>query len=258
MNERTPIAQKLSGLIPSTESIFEPEQFNEIELDEIEIEEGLRKAREEKHFKLKREAYRKKVDEQVEYQKHTAEELFTAFTNVFSVTDEKHAARVKNLCCYFANDNRTSYDLTKGILLMGNIGNGKTTIMKAFSVNQNHGFRVVSMLDVSFDYKMSGEEGVKSYSLNYKASPNQYGLTDYGYCFDELGTEEIPARHYGESKNIFAEILQVRYHHGLPFQSTHVTTNKTPDELQALYGSRCYDRMKEMFNVVVFENESFR
>lgn len=232
--------------------------LNGIELDEEEMEDAIVWGKEKKFFKKQREEYRKRMDEEITYVKHTAEEIFEAYNSVFNVTGTKDESKIKNLCCYFANDSRGAYHLTKGILLIGNIGNGKTTLMKSFAVNQNHGFRVVSMLDVSFDYKMNGEEGVKSYSSNYKSAPNQYGLINYGYCFDEIGTEEIPARHFAESKNIFGEILQIRYHNGLPFNSTHVTTNKTLEEISTLYGSRCYDRMKEMFNVVVFENESFR
>jgi DNA replication protein DnaC len=239
---------------------FEPEQFNDINLDEAETVEAIRKGREDKYYRLQREAYNAKLRQIETYKTFTAEEIFKAFNDIMEIADEVHEKKIKQLCCYFANDDRFNGDLEKGILLMGNIGNGKTSLMKMFAVNQNHGYRVVSMLDISFDYKMAGEEGVKSYGINYTAAPNMYGKKDYGYCFDDLGTEEIPAKHYGETKNIFAEIIQVRYNNrGMcPFNSTHVTTNKTEKELLEYYGSRTYDRMKEMFNVFVFEHGSFR
>ncbi len=256
----TQIAQKLSTLSGSTQINFDLPQFSHIELDETETVEALRKGRQEKFFRIQREEYNKKINEPVTYMTATAEDLYSAFIGIFAIADKKHEVKIKDLCCYFAKDARSLFDLSKGLLFMGPIGNGKTTLAKMFSANQNHSFRVVSMLDVSFDYKTNGEQGVKPYSINFKTAPNMYGNSEYGYCFDDVGTEEIPARHYGESKNVFAEILQLRYHnqHLVPFNSTHVTTNKTPEELESLYGSRCYDRMKEMFNVVLLENDSWR
>ncbi len=124
--------------------------------------------------------------------------------------------------------------------------------------NQNFSFRLDAMLDLSFDYKMAGEKGLECYNTNFKTPANYFGKTDLGYCFDDLGTEEIPSRHFAESKNIFSEIIQMRYHNQLPFNSTHAISNKNLDELKTLYGSRCYDRMKEMFTVFSFEHESFR
>lgn len=239
---------------------FKPDPYDHIQLDEDELEEALRQGREQKHFRLQREAYMRKIMEPIQYKTHTAEELFKAFADNFKVNGPRHENAIKQLCCYFSNDTRFNGSLEKGILIMGKVGNGKTTLMKLFQINQNHGFRVVSMLDVSFDYKAHGEEGVKTYASNFKSHPNQYGKELYGYCFDDLGTEEIPCRHYGESKNIFAEILQVRYNakESLPFNSMHVTTNLNADDMQTLYGSRTYDRMKEMFNVFAFEHESWR
>lgn len=240
---------------------FEPPQYEEVELDYEESQEALRVAREAKYFLQQRIAYAKKLDEQETFITKTAEELFESLlAHGLKFADEKHTIKVKQLCCYFANDKRFNGDLSKGLLMMGKIGNGKTTIMKMFQANMNHSFRVVSLLDVTFDYKMNGEEGVRGYNANYTRSANLYGSTNYGYCFDDLGTEEIPARHYGESKNIFAEILQMRYNNRdlTPFSSTHATTNKNETDLLNLYGSRTYDRMKEMFNIIVFEHGSFR
>lgn len=239
---------------------FEPPQYNEIELDIEEVEEGLRLIREQKFYRLQREAYLLKLNQVETYVTKTAEEYFQVFKENYKFHDEAHERRIKQLCCYFANDQRFNGDLTKGLLLMGVIGNGKTTLMKLFSSNQNHSFRAVSMLDISFDYKNSGEAAVKEYYTNYKRSANIFGGTEYGFCFDDLGTEECPARHFGESKNIFAEIIQTRYNnrHTTPFNSTHATTNKNEADLLELYGNRVYDRMKEMFNVFVFDNPSFR
>lgn len=241
---------------------FEPPQFTEIELDidetELAVTEGLRLAREAKYYRLKREEYNKKINATEAFKTASSEELFEAFKASFKFADEIHERKIKQLCCYFANDKRFNGDLSKGILIVGKKGTGKTELMRFFAANQNHSFRLEIMLDLSFDYKMSGEKGLECYNTNFRITPNIFGKTDCGYCFDDLGTEEIPSRHFAESKNIFSEIIQLRYHNQLPFNSTHAISNKPLSEFSELYGSRCSDRMKEMFNVITFDHESFR
>lgn len=236
------------------------EQYLHIDLELEETEEALRLARKAKHFTLERIKYFEKISKPTVFQKHSAEQLFEMFMNAgYKFADDAHAAKVKNLCCYFANDSRGKLDLNRGILLLGNIGNGKTSLMRFFSTNQLYGFRIERIIDITSDYKVLGEGGVKAYSTNLKVPLNLYGLENYGYCFDDIGTEEIPARHYGESKNVFAEIILSRYdNHLTPFNSTHATSNKSLTELENTYGSRVFDRMKEMFNIIVFDHESFR
>jgi DNA replication protein DnaC len=230
----------------------------DIEETELAVAEGLRLAREAKFYRLKREEYIKKISMPEAFKTASAEELFESAKTVFKFADEIHERKIKQLCCFFANDKRFNGDLDKGILLLGKKGTGKTELMRFFASNQNHSFRLEIMLDLAFDYKMSGEKGLECYNTNFKITPNIYGKTDCGYCFDDLGTEEIPSRHFAESKNIFAEIIQLRYHNRLPFNSTHAISNNPLEKLSELYGSRAYDRMKEMFNVIIFEHESFR
>lgn len=233
--------------------------FEGIDLDMEETEAALLAAKKEKYYRLRRIEYMERMNQKVTFKSKIAEQLFEEIkTGGFVFQNSEHEKTVKNLCCYFANDSRFKGDLKKGILFMGKNGTGKTEIMRLFQSNQNHPFRLEAMLEISFDYKMNGEKGIECYNSNFKTSPNIYGLSDYGYCFDDLGMEEIPARHFAESKNIFAEIIQIRYHNQLPFNSTHAITNKTAEELKEIYGTRCYDRMKEMFNVIIFDHESFR
>ena len=248
------------SLIPIESLLLDSEQYTHIDLDLEETEAALLAARKAKHFQLERIKYFEKISQPEKYVKHTPEQLFELFMNRgYKFANDAHASKIKNLCCYFANDKMSSLDLSKGILLVGHVGNGKTSLMRFFSTNQLYSFRVERIIDITSDYKVLGESGVKSYASNVKVSPNIYGLENYGYCFDDIGTEEIPARHYGESKNVFAEVLLSRYdNHLTPFQSTHATTNKDLKEIEETYGSRVYDRMKEMFNVVIFEHESFR
>jgi DNA replication protein DnaC len=254
--------QALKHLKPAETTLgnFEPLQYEHIELDDAEIEESLRQAREAKHFRLQREAYQARISQPEQYGSHTAEELFAMFKSKFDLDGEQHEKTIKNLCCYFAKDPRSKLNMEKGLLVLGNLGSGKSSTMRFFQVNQLHSFKVDHMLDVTADYKTNGEMGISGYNANFTKSPNYYGLRDYGYCFDDAGAEETPAKHYGESKNVLAEIIQIRYAnaHLVPFNSTHITSNLTEQELAQRYGSRVYDRMLEMFNLVVFDHGSFR
>jgi len=232
-------------------------EWDSVELELEEMEEAVNLAKKEKFFRLRREAYKLQMFEEPKYITETSLQLMDEFAKRFQFADVDHGMKVKNICRYFANETG-DLDLKKGLLLIGNKGTGKTELIRMFKANQNFPFRIEAILDLQFDYKMNGEKGLQGYNINFKSAPNKYGLSDYGYCFDDLGTEEIPARHFAESKNIFSEIIQMRYHNQLPFNSTHAITNKSLAELKELYGSRCADRMQEMFNVISFNHESFR
>lgn len=248
--------------IESIQKIFEPEKdsrFDAIELDLEETEAALLIAKKEKYYRLNREKYFEKISEEIKFISRPAEKLFEDFKAAdFRFANDEHEKKIKNICLYFANDKRFVGDLGKGLLLIGSKGTGKTELMRFFQSNQNHNFKIEAMLDIQFDYKMTGEKGVDCYGKNFSSQANAYGLKDFGYCFDDLGTEEIPCRHFAESKNIFSEIIQTRYNNRLPFNSTHAISNKTTAEMEEAYGSRCYDRMREMFNVISFSHESFR
>lgn len=244
------------------------EQFNHITLTEEETEEAMRQARRLKHFELARAAYNEKLKAPEKPWKFTSEKLFQQLSkgktfrgHDFNFENELLKAYAMNLCHYFTGDTRFDGDLSKGLALFGNVGCGKTSLMKFFAHNQVHSFRVISMLQVVGEYKSqskedSGEGAMRKYFNNATAATNPFGHAERGYCFDDVGTEEIPAQHYGNKMNVFAEIIQMRH---LNVVCTHFSSNKDPKELEESYGSRVYDRLREMFNIITFDGvESFR
>ena len=54
------------------------------------------------------------------------------------------------------------------------------------------------------------------------------------------------------------QILLNRYDNNLPFKFTHITTNKSVDEIEQMYGTRVRSRMKEMFNMIVLDGKDRR
>ena len=72
---------------------------------------------------------------------------------------------------------------------------------------------------------------------------------------DDLGTEP---REVMEFRNIYTpliDLITTRYEEQL---YTIFTTNLTPAQLEEKYGKRIVDRLNEMVEKVVFENESYR
>lgn len=160
----------------------------------------------------------------------------------------------KKLLAYAIRDqaqcDAISLDLSKGILLVGKVGVGKTSYMNLLPMLMYHKYRysLESSLDITSDYKEFGESIIKMYS---RKSVNVNHL-----CIDDLGLEK-EVNHYGNKTNVIGEILYKR--HRLMIEQgviTHATTNLNADELANKYGNRLRSRMREMFNIVSFPKES--
>lgn len=140
------------------------------------------------------------------------------------------------------------FDLNKGIMLSGPIGCGKTTLFRLMrhlpSCRKN--FAMVSTRQVVSEFMQSGYHILEDYS---RGSIYNEQRIPKNYCFDDLGTEAT-SKYYGNDCNVMAEILLTRYdlfkEKGL---ITHLTTNLTASEIEAIYGNRLRSRMREMFNL---------
>lgn len=256
MGTGTQLKQALDALTPSSRQEGILESFEHIELTEEEIEFALSKAREDKHYRLKREAYNESLKKSYESLKHDFEDVYTSFSKVYQV-DQFNERIVKNLCYYFCEDPRFEGNLNKGLLLVGGVGIGKTTLMHFFKRNQKFSYKVVSCREIESDFSSTGEKSVMncSYNIQVATNANPYNQTHVGFCFDDLGTE-ANAKHFGHEKNVMAEIILNRYDNKLDFHCTHITTNLTADEIKHQYGTRVSDRMKEMFNLIVFNKDA--
>lgn len=138
-------------------------------------------------------------------------------------------------------------DPDKGILLVGTIGCGKTSLMQLFNVITHPHRRYI----VKPTRAIAGEFLQNGYETIIK-----YGSTDKIYCFDDLGIESNK-KHFGNESNVMAEILLNRYdllrNRGI---ITHATTNLNANELEKLYGNRVRSRLREMFNLITFPEDA--
>jgi hypothetical protein len=182
----------------------------------------------------------------------------------YFVIDKDNEVQVNLLCMYFSSDPRlVDYNIshTKGILLMGGLGVGKSHLMSFFFQNQKASYVMAQCNVIESKWNTAKPEDpdvINYYSGHVNGASNPYGHQEIGFCFDDLGTETIPSKRFGEQKNVLNEIILNRYARKLDFNKTHITTNLNGDQIIELYGDRLNDRLQEMCNVIVFTSTRSR
>jgi hypothetical protein len=163
------------------------------------------------------------------------------------VIDESNEGPIKLLCQYFSLSPQFEEDgrsLKKGLMLCGNLGTGKTLLMHLCRKNDFTEYIVVNCRKVASEFSTDGDMGIQPYKIHPKRFGNEY-------CFDDFGHEPIKY-HYGSKIDVMEDVLLARYDFGSPFTHTHITTNKTANEIKERYGDRIADRFREMFNIIEF------
>ncbi|MGJ1193839.1 EutP/PduV family microcompartment system protein [Sphingobacterium siyangense] len=247
------------------------QDYNHIELSSEEIEEitsaALREARKRRHFQIQNKKYLEKLSKPPEYPKFDAETTQKFFLKTVQninpnfMINEHNEKIINLLSLYFSGDDRFEQDgfsLQKGIMLVGPVGCGKTTIMKAFQINSNNPYAVTTARKISDSYlsrENGGEYVINRYSNLIAAHPQQnFGFSQIGLCIDDLGVETVK-KNFGNEVDVVGDIIMNRYEHEL-FNTTHFTANIGGNEIEQAYGPRIKSRLRQMCNFIAFDHNA--
>lgn len=140
------------------------------------------------------------------------------------------------------------------LLLCGQCGNGKTTLLRAFQSVLNryrfrdyynhdyYGIEIINAIDLANMCRDSHPRFVQ------KMDAELLGI-------DDLGVEPREIMVYGNTEHPLIQLLTRRYEKSL---FTIITTNLTPAQIHDLYGERISDRFSETVEKIVFRNPSYR
>lgn len=171
-------------------------------------------------------------------------------TGGFILTEENKPV-LEALFYYFTNNpkfNNTNVcynqpSLNKGILLSGNTGSGKTTLMRLFQQLKLQKYQIYSAYDFVSDFEKNGETGITNYFNN-------------PLLFDDLGAEQ-EAYYYGKRENVGTRLLEKRHlNYTTKGLITHATSNLKYEQLCDKYGFRMRGRFPEMFNIIYLGKKS--
>lgn len=292
------------NLEPKSLTDLEKKQIEIYESDKIILDETARENKVE-YLKLVREGKKRPI-EMIQGIIPDTSNLYHGFIKAFEVLNgkkfeltEDSILNIKAIVKYFAKD-QTFFDcerlikeigdrvlkpsFEKGILIVGDFGNGKSTIMQTFEYLIEHNYKIAiekkwnNLRDwKNIRFKMKACRSIASeYEFLKKEDSKQDFLNKhcmFNYCFDDITKEQI-ASNYG-LKNVIQIILENRYDDvfikikdGKRINRTHGTLNyhkDYPDNLkiaiQSLglkYEPHMYDRVLELFNIIEFKGKSFR
>lgn len=94
--------------------------------------------------------------------------------------------------------------------------------------------------------------------LNLKDLIPHHGMDYFKYrplILDEVGREKKIVKDFGTERELFPEIIDMRYK---THAWTMATSNFTLEDLGGMYGKYIKDRLKEMFNFIELNGKSFR
>jgi len=257
------------------------------------------------YMKIVREG-KKRPFETIPGIKPNVSNLYHGFLQAFKVLNNKDfeltedsILNIKAVVKYFAYDktffecerlikNISDRQLTpsfqKGLLLVGDYGNGKSSIMQAFEYLIDHNYKI--SLEKKWDnlpewknlrFKFRTCRNIASeYEFLKKDDSKQDFITKYSifdYCFDDITKEQI-ASNYG-LKNVIQIILENRYDDIFEKIKQEKRINRTfgtlnyhkeyPGNLKIAiqnlgvkYEAHMYDRALELFNIIEFKGKSFR
>lgn len=134
-------------------------------------------------------------------------------------------------------------NLNKNLMIVGNHGSGKSTIMQAMvQVIAFNTRRRLAMHTLEELNEMVRKKGIEHY---YKRP----------MVFDEIGREEKHIMDYGNKIFPSIHLMNIRYHNGA---LTYAVGNFNREDLREIYGMYMFEKINEMFEVIELNDNNWR
>ncbi len=147
----------------------------------------------------------------------------------------------------------TDPDDTVWMMFMGKYGNGKTALARGVFDGLNE-LQYLSMSGFGKKNCFRTAKGICESFLCDRAEFEMLKDSDF-LVIDDLGEEPMEVMNYGMVHTPIVDLLSERYERRL---LTLMTTNLSGTDMEARYGGRIADRMREMTSTLIFTQPSFR
>lgn len=169
------------------------------------------------------------------------------------VLDRQSEPIIDQVTYYITGDKRFNGMHHKQIILIGNFGTGKTTIMKA-------------LCEFYFITKKRIISSISAVEMASLIKNDKNTIDDFSkkpLFIDEVGRETEKVIGYGTEIRPFADVLDLRYSKGVvTFATSNFFIEKKDANgglsLEDKYGTFISERMREMFNVFILKGDSRR
>lgn len=168
--------------------------------------------------------------------------------------DEKNREAYNLLFYYMASHKNfetteAQHALGRGLLLLGQIGTGKTDMMRILQrcfnrLQDSRRFAYVSMIELARQYSIQGPEVIDRYSRK-NLYVDEFGLIDAANIrkFESVS-------YYGNRVDVGELLVLNRYDEYKNGILTHFSTNLSGKQIEELYDPRTFSRLFEMCNFI--------
>lgn len=157
--------------------------------------------------------------------------------------DDGNREHIRETVRWAIADPAGKWDAQRGLAFLGNVGAGKTYIMRVL-----RRFLQATRMPV-FEWETAPDV----FDLVAEDSEQMAAFYALPRCFDDFGQEPPSLKSYGNQIEVMGGII-VRRHARFEKSGllTHLTSNLTLDEIESRYGTRVSSRILQMCNVIEF------
>jgi hypothetical protein len=172
------------------------------------------------------------------------QELEYIYNCLFAYLDRDE--RVQDASLPYASE---KWDLSKGLLIIGEYGSGKTLILDflrqvkgKFDISGRHTTAYEICREYEHEQKNKGHEGYQDI------------LKSRCLFIDEVGDEPAVSKSYGNEENVIYRTLKLKFdliERQKEKDKVFITSNLSIPEFRERYGDRLFDRIKGCMNILI-------